>query len=158
MENTLERPQVWETLFPTGGDLYALGIMVFGVLIVVVAAIVAHDIGFGGAAFIGLSGLWFIGAPLWSIFAPARRVEVDSTGKATFIRRNRRLVIEAGELTSITTSDANRVMPMLVTASSGTIRFKPPAGTCDQLWQALARSNPQARLANPHSYPFREIV
>jgi len=145
----------WDTLFPTGGDLYALALGVIGIFLIIVALVAHND----AVILPGLIGLYFVGACLWVTLTPARHVQVDGTGRVTFSSRTRTLVVEPGELEAVTSRagfNANRLIPMLVRSKNGKIRFKPPPGTCDELWEALARANPEARLASPHPWLFRQ--
>jgi hypothetical protein len=145
----------WDTLFPTGGDLYALALGVIGIVVIIVA-LVAHN---HAVIFPALIGLYFVGACLWVTLVPARHVQVDSTGRVTFTSRTSTLVIEPGELEAVTSLagfNANRLIPMLVKSKSGKIRFKPPPGTCDELWEELKRANPEARFASPDPWLFRQ--
>ena len=154
MDEYERRTQRWDTLFPTGGDLYALALGVVGIILVIVALVAHND----GVILAGLIGVYFIGTCLWVTLTPARHVEEDPTGRVSFTSRSRTLVVEPGQLEAVTSLagfNANRLIPMLVRANNGKIRFKPPGGTCDELWEALERTNPEARLASPHPWLFR---
>jgi hypothetical protein len=154
MDEHEHRTQRWDTLFPTGGDLYALALGVIGIILIIVALVAHND----AVILAGLIGVYFVGACLWITLTPARHVEVDATGRVSFTSRSRTLIVEPGQLkavTSVAGFNANRLIPMLVRTNNGKIRFKPPTGTSDELWEALERANPQARLASPHPWLFR---
>lgn len=118
--------KIWAAYFPTASDLVAIGAGLFGVVLLVMVPIVAISAGYVTGAVIGcVVGLGMIGGGVWVVLTPARRVEVDSEGVATFIGRRRSLVVAPGELESISAvqpfgaSDPGRRSPMLVVARRG---------------------------------------
>jgi hypothetical protein len=144
--------RTWAAYFPTVGDLIAIGVGLFGVIMLVLVPILAISAGFVPGAVIGcVIGLGMIGGAFWTVFAPARRVEVDSDGVATFIGRRRSLVVAPGDLESISAvptfgaSDGGKRSPMLVVARRGQMRLQTPAD-CEGLFRVLAERNPEAHL------------
>ena len=144
--------KTWEAYFPTVGDLVAIGGGLFGVVLLVLVPILAINPGSVPEAGVGcVIGLVMIGGGFWVLLAPARRVEIDVEGVATFIRRRRSLVVSPGELESISAVQPfsaavrGRRIPMLVVARRGKIRLQTPADA-EGLFKALAQSNPEAHL------------
>ena len=145
--------RVWAAYFPTVTDLVAIGVGLFGVFLLAMVPILAIDAGFVSGAVVGcVIGLGMIGGGLWSLLAPARRVEVDADGVATFANRRRSLVVAPGELESISavqlpfgSNDRGNRYPMLVVARWGQMRLQTPAD-CEGLFRVLAEINPDAQL------------
>ena len=152
--------KTWAAYFPTGGDLVAIGGGLFGVVLLVLVPILAISAGSvpeAGLVCAIVVGLVMIGGGFWVVLAPARRVEVDAEGVATFIRRRRSLVVPPGELESISAvqpfgaSVRGRRVPMLVVARRGQIRLQTPADA-DGLFRALAENNPEAHLGRARDW------
>lgn len=144
--------KIWSAYFPTASDLMAIGAGLFGVVLLVIVPILAIGAGYVWGVVIGcVIGLGMIGGGLWTLFAPARRVEVDAEGVATFTSRRRSLVVAPGELESISVAqplgarDRGGQSPMLVVARRGQIRLQTPAD-CQGLFRVLGENNPQAQL------------
>lgn len=125
--------------------------MGFGAVGLVLIAIGAVGPEWGALAI----GAYFVAVSLWVTLVPSRSVVIDRQGRAVFCRRGRTLVVEPGELEAIKTplfANANRWLPLVVKARQGKLHFKPPVGTCGELWTALAEVNPSARLVDPHPW------
>ncbi len=148
---TTPHPRVWETLFPTVGDLYSIAMTVLFLLFGVVGLLVTVK-SRSGWGFYLFAAACFAAAcfALWSLVFPARRVEIDASGTATFMRRNRKLIVQPGQLISINkmTGDWYGLSPFRVVATSGSISFSSPQGVDETLWAELEKWNPDATVSS----------
>ena len=145
-------PREWRTRLPSGSDFIALAAVLVGVASFVVAAIEA-------IAVLWFVGVWFLASGSW-IASPCRRVAIDDAGTAVFTRWRRTLTVEPGALRSITRPAVlkyNPVMSMRVASDAGTIRYRAPVRSSDDLWAALASANPDARLMSPHAWLYERF-
>ena len=113
----------------------------------------------GGVMFIFV-GIAFLGECLFSLIAPAFRVEELEGGHFIFHARRRTLMVAPGAVRSVMCvwMDPNRLIPMRLRSTSGSIFIAPRMNDMEGLYKALSNANPETLITSPLSITSRGLI
>jgi hypothetical protein len=104
----------------------------------------------GGIAFMAV-GAYFVLVSAYCLLASARRIEGLGDGSFRFVSSRRTLLVAPGELIWIKAIllDPARILPMWARTTTGGMVIAPGMGDVEELFRALAVSNPAASIQSP---------
>ena len=113
----------------------------------------------GGLLFIFV-GVVALAQCLFFLITPAWRVEELEGGHFVFTARRRSLSVAPGALRSVKCiwMDPNRLLPMRLNSTNGSIFIAPRMSDVEGLYKALADANPGADITNPLSIMSRGLI
>jgi len=141
---------------------YALGVTM-GIVLLVAAPFVltstqpGHTA--GGLVFIAVAVV-VLAQCLFFLITPAWRVEEREVGHFVFIARRRSLTVAPGSLRSVKCIwiDPNRLLPMRLSSSNGSILIAPRMGDVEALYRELSAANPSADITSPLGIAARGLT
>jgi hypothetical protein len=146
-------PHEWHTPNVTIVDVFNVGASLF-ILLWVVAFVVGTNASWGEKIPIALVGLLGILFCLFAVVGSARVTVINPDGSVIFERnrlRPKRMIVKAGELSSITGSlmDINRFRPMTVRKGEVSMSYIPPREDAIEIFRMIVAANPRAWVSNP---------
>ncbi|HVB91645.1 MAG TPA: hypothetical protein VND70_06040 [Acidimicrobiales bacterium] len=113
----------------------------------------------GGVMFI-IVGIGFLVECGFCLIAPAFRVEELGGGHFIFYARRRTLTVAPGAVRSVRCvwMDPNRLIPMRLRSTSGSIFIAPRMNDMEGLYKALSDANPEAVITSPLSITSRGLI